>query len=197
MENNESDRLPQNQDRIAAGLQEIVGILESTGIPYILEGGTLLGAVREKRFLPWDDDVGIAVAAEDIFPLRDILKTKLAASDFEIGKCDETFQNCKINVRKYDARYEILGWYLKGRMRRRDHYRMPRRFLEKTDTLSFFGHDYRCPSPPEAYLRHFYGNWKVPKKGGRFFRFLCYDQKSFWGRQLRKLIAPILGKRRP
>ena len=62
--------LPENQQQIADNLHTVIKILESKDIPYVLEGGTLLGAIRENRFLPWDDDVGIAVpvTSDDIFP---------------------------------------------------------------------------------------------------------------------------------
>lgn len=179
--------LPQDQQLIARGLEETICILEELEIPYILEGGTLLGAVREQRFLPWDDDVGIAVPSEVLFPLKEKLCKKLAESGFQLGSMDTSFENCKINAIKYGARYEILGWYLKGRWRRRLHYRMSRTFMEKLSRINLYGRDFICPDKPERFLRHFYGNWKKPRKQGRFFSFLCYDQKYYWKKQLKKL----------
>lgn len=34
------------------------------GIPYVIESGTLLGAVREKNVIDWDDDVDVSVLKE-------------------------------------------------------------------------------------------------------------------------------------
>ena len=166
---------------------EIKTILEELDIPFVLEGGVLLGAIREGDFIPWDDDVGVALPTEEMWPRRELLLQRLVAAGFSWQSTDNRFENYKINVVKYDTRYELLGWYPKGRMRRRLHYRMPRRFLEKTEEIEFLGETYRCPSPPESYLRYFYGNWRKPKKRGRFFTIRCYDQRVFWARQLRKI----------
>ncbi|WP_319559850.1 LicD family protein [Marispirochaeta sp.] len=179
---------PEFQKKQNEVLSEIVSVLRDLGIPYILEGGTLLGAVREGRFLPWDDDVGLAVPTEQAYSQREKIRQKLKENDFEIGYCDDSSENFKINVLKLNTRYEILGWYKKGRYRRRERHKMLNSFMEKTGSIEFLGKVYSCPAKPECYLRFFYGNWRKPKKSGRFFTIRCYDQKHFWSRQLRKLL---------
>jgi hypothetical protein len=136
---------------------------------------------------------------EDVFHRRQELVQALDAAGFELHSTDLSRSNFKINVVKYGTRYELLGWYLKGPMRRRDHYRMPAAFLEKTQNITFLGDVYRCPAPPERYLRYFYGNWRKPKRSGRFFTIRCHDQRAFWGRQIRKigtLVERLVGTRR-
>lgn len=40
------------------------------GVPYYLDGGTLLGAVRQAGWIPWDDDVDVILWRQDFERLR-------------------------------------------------------------------------------------------------------------------------------
>lgn len=60
-------------------LVEIDKICRAHNIPYWLDSGTLIGAVRHGGFIPWDDDVDICVLRKDYARLRQLLITELPA----------------------------------------------------------------------------------------------------------------------
>ena len=58
-------------------LEVIDGICSKHDIPYWLDGGTLLGAVRHGGFIPWDDDIDIAMRQEDMRRFIDVAPDEL------------------------------------------------------------------------------------------------------------------------
>ncbi|MEG1860727.1 MAG: LicD family protein [Bacteroidaceae bacterium] len=66
LEQYRQDTLRKAQLRQLEILKTIAAICESNDIPYWLDAGTLLGAVRHDGFIPWDDDIDVSMRAEDL-----------------------------------------------------------------------------------------------------------------------------------
>ena len=60
------------------------------GIPYCMLGGTMLGAVRHKGFIPWDDDMDFAVPREYYEKLTELLELELPQEYRAL-----TYMNCE------------------------------------------------------------------------------------------------------
>ena len=56
---------------------ELNRICKKHGIKYFIIAGTLLGAVRHKGFIPWDDDMDFAIMRKDYAKFLSVCKTEL------------------------------------------------------------------------------------------------------------------------
>ncbi|MBP7984733.1 MAG: LicD family protein [Bacteroidaceae bacterium] len=75
--NPEGSLLRRQQNRMTELLIEIDRICKKHSIQYWLSSGTLLGAVRHKGFIPWDDDMDIEMLRPDYERLMKVLPEEL------------------------------------------------------------------------------------------------------------------------
>ena len=68
-------------------LKEIRDICDANGITYYIGMGTLIGAVRNRGFLPWDDDLDVLMTYENWERFKEVCKTQLPENRF-LGSAD-------------------------------------------------------------------------------------------------------------
>ncbi len=61
-------------------------ICKKYNLSYWLDGGTLLGAIRHKGFIPWDDDIDIGMLRDDYNKIADVMEKELPCDLFEINE---------------------------------------------------------------------------------------------------------------
>lgn len=82
-------------------LEKTIEFLNENSLKYFLVGGSLLGAIRHKGFIPWDDDIDIGMPRDDFEKLINICRKKnskinenLILQSFKIN--DSIYPYCKV-----------------------------------------------------------------------------------------------------
>ncbi len=93
-------------------LSEVIRVCKKYKIPYFADWGTLLGAVRHKGYVPWDDDLDIALRRKDFFKLMEMLPGELPesyhiSSFFMPGEHNQPL-SCVMNSREINTQPEFL-----------------------------------------------------------------------------------------
>ena len=72
-------------------------ICRDYGIKYSLIGGSLIGAIRHKGFIPWDDDLDIILTKNNYYKLKSILDSEIGNyQTLKFGKGGERFSFVKL-----------------------------------------------------------------------------------------------------
>ena len=184
---------PEELEARHKGLVELAGILEGTGVRYLLLDGALLGAVRDGAFIPWDWDVDLGIYAESAEGKVWKLLDRASEAGFRVKLV--RFGYMRLDLEKDGAEFTLQFYYEEGGLRRAGVIVHPKEFFDETAELEFLGRRYPCPREKEKMLAHQYGSdWQTPKKVGegtpmnKYIARECFKRDPLRKRIVRRLI---------
>jgi len=163
------------------GFIEVTDFFDELKINYFLQGGVLLGAVRNQNFIKWDWDVEISLFEKDLIKNWDIIINSLTEKNFKIHKENNNRTQLKIELYKYQpidiTSFTIFGWSYdhKSNCYFRKKIKIPGNFINNMDSIKFMGKIFKCPGPVEKYLEYQYGDWKKEKRTSNKNLYLSKD----------------------
>jgi lipopolysaccharide cholinephosphotransferase len=109
-----TETLKMAQSKMFDILSIVDDICRDNDIQYWLDAGTLLGAHRHQGFIPWDDDIDVAMLRKDYNKFLSVAQTKLPAGMFlQTSKTDKFYFRrsppCKVRL---DGTYILEKWDL-------------------------------------------------------------------------------------
>jgi hypothetical protein len=174
------------REKAMQALLTLCAILNKTDIRYYIDAGTLLGIVRDGDLIPWDDDLDIALHADDLgeftVQIPHILEAMNEALDVQYSVNTYTSNSSFGAVVKGAVRalkmipsdplsgmpmIDIFVKYIDGDSM--DYclasraIRMPSIHFESHDELIFRDQMLKLPNQHKAYLKKHYGDWQTPK----------------------------------
>lgn len=106
-----SEELRQLQSVLLDMLIELDRICKKHDIRYCIIAGTLLGAVRHKGFIPWDDDLDVAMTRGEYMRFREACKSELDTKRFffQDDTTDDHYRWGWGRLRRLDSEFVRVG----------------------------------------------------------------------------------------
>ncbi|MEE8443335.1 MAG: LicD family protein [Dehalococcoidia bacterium] len=151
-------------------LKYLKRIFDQHGVTFFLGSGTCLGAIREDRFIPWDDEmdtcsvIGLHGFTEETI---DRVIATFTADGYYVHVGDSS-NTVSIAVVKSSIRADWTCFRIHGdSLIQYPAVKTPLRLFTNLKEIDFIGEKFLVPNPPEEYLRIKYGpEWKTPKGPG-------------------------------
>ncbi len=168
-------------DILKVQLLEIIDLLDIKKIDYYLEGGTLLGCVREGRLLPWDHDTDISIMSENIKSFEEIISIIPSRWKVSFRYFEKNYSFAKkgeLRLIKIKDRYlhfmsgantldvfikfkhdDKVYWEAAGNIMAVDY-----KYYSGVEHICCFDKNLSIPKDYEKYLTEKYGDWSKPVK---------------------------------
>ena len=164
------DPKPLDPALAAERLKEVKRVFDELGVFFWLGSGTCLGAVREGRFIPWDDEMDTA-GVIGMHGLTVETLDRVAEAFRERGFYCPVRHNSRYAVVNFIKDGIRVDWtchhIVDGKAYEFPGVELPLSIFEHPREIEFIGEKFRIPDPPEEYLRLKYGpEWRTPKGPG-------------------------------
>ena len=97
-------------------VRKVVGLCDKHQLMYYMLGGSMLGAIRHKGFIPWDDDIDLGMPRKDYEKFLELAPKELGELKIVNYKTDSTYHYyitrvLDTNSKVVETRFESEGRY--------------------------------------------------------------------------------------
>ncbi len=183
-------------EQARALLLTVARALDRAGLHWHLEGGTLLGIVRDGDLLPWDTDMDVSVQADDAPHLMKVLREALPWAQWRLAPRRFAADGpawrrgqlrlLKVASRRFGfldgaLRLDVFVKYLADGhvwwQAEEKVMRVPAMLYAAHDVIPWRGGTLRAPADHQRYLTLKYGDWRRPVREWKAGR----DEKTIVG----------------